>query len=562
MNKRINLFACIFLFYSLAILHETKAQQPTNPPKAQPTAPLKTSPKTQQNSAQKTLLTCNTLLEELTDRSRLAEYQGGQWSLHHASSYDRHSVAKDQEGWYANDDWDNYIRKENINGREEYVLLDTDGPGVITRFWVAGHPNKKAHLRFYVDGQKQPFWDADHTGALIGHNTAIDVPLSQRSVEQDSLHINEGAQPGHNLYAPIPFAHHLKVTYDKPPGGADNGFWYNIDYRIYQPGTPVESFSAGSTARYAAAFRKTNQTLQGFMDKPLLTAVVPGEKEKKDLSFSLDPGSAKTLELENAGSIRKVLLSLEGSNLRGDLDDAVKDLWLQIDFDGMTDVDAPVGFFFGSGDQLLTAKDWYSKSDTLGNMAAYWVMPYRRSAVVRLVNKGNDKITGSLHVSTGNWKWDKRSQYFHADFKRMDHFMTQKQTGKDYTYLELHDKTGTYAGDRLQVYKPVGGWWGEGDEKIYIDGSTFPDDFGTGSEDYYGYAWGHPETFTHIFNAQPLGDANLGDRGGTTVNSRLRDMDAIPFHHDFRFDMESWNWHGGAVNFDWICFWYEQPQAQ
>ena len=37
----------------------------------------------------------------------------------------------------------------------------------------------------------------------------------------------------------------------------------------------------------------------------------------------------------------------------------------------------------------------------------------------------------------------------------------------------------------------VGG--GEGDEKVYVDGETFPSHFGTGTEDYYGYAWGRYE---------------------------------------------------------------------
>ncbi|MEO8415212.1 MAG: hypothetical protein ABI472_16255, partial [Ginsengibacter sp.] len=91
----------------------------------------------------------NFLLNEMLNREELAKYPSGSWTLHHASSYDRHSIAKDTPGWFANDDWDNYIRKDTINGHEEYVLIDADGPGVITRFWAAGHPNKKAHLRFY-----------------------------------------------------------------------------------------------------------------------------------------------------------------------------------------------------------------------------------------------------------------------------------------------------------------------------------------------------------------------------------------------------------------------------
>ena len=39
---------------------------------------------------------------------------------------------------------------------------------------------------------------------------------------------------------------------------------------------------------------------------------------------------------------------------------------------------------------------------------------------------------------------------------------------------------------------PVEAWWGEGDEKVFVDGEKFPSHFGTGTEDYYGYAWCWP----------------------------------------------------------------------
>ena len=233
-------------------------------------------------------------------------------------------------------------------------------------------------------------------------------------------------------------------------------------------------------------------------------------------------------------------------------------LWLQIEFDGKQTVNVPAGFFFGCGDQLVEARNWYSKVDSTGILAGYWVMPYHKTAVIRLLNKGDKNITGSIKIASGAWKWDNNTMYFHAQFTRMDNFVTEAQKGKDFTYIDIEDKTGVYVGDILQVNKPVGGWWGEVDEKIYIDGSRFPDDFGTGSEDYYGYAWGHPETFNHIFNSQPLGNANLINKGGTTVNSRERNLDRIPFSNSLRFDMESWNWFGGPVNFAWTCFWYEK----
>jgi len=494
------------------------------------------------------------LLGEMVNRADLAKYPAGAWTLHHVSSYDRSSVARDKPGWFANKDWDNYIRKENNNGVAEYVMMDADGPGVITRFWVAGHPNKKAHSRFYIDGQRAPFWEADHTGALIGQNTEIGAPLSQRSVDQDYLAINSGSQPGHNLYAPIPFKHHIKVTYDRAPGEADSGFWYNIDYRIYNSDVNVTSFSAETPSRFAALLHSTNEVFNNFMAESAETAVIDGEKSAKSIVFNLIPGASKSIKFQGTGSVRKIFLSLKG----GSLNDAVSKLVFQIEFDGRLTVNVPAGFFFGCGDQLMKSANWYSKVDTNGTMANYWVMPYHHNATIHLLNKGSEPINGLLKVAAGDWKWDNNTMYFHAMFKKIENYMTVAQKGRDFNYIDLENKAGVYVGDILQVNKPVGGWWGEGDEKIYIDGSKFPDDFGTGSEDYYGYAWGHPETFNHIFNSQPLSNANFSDKGGTTVNSRERNLEAIPFKKSLRFDMESWNWFGGPVNYAWACFWYEK----
>jgi phage protein U len=41
-----------------------------------------------------------------------------------------------------------------------------------------------------------------------------------------------------------------------------------------------------------------------------------------------------------------------------------------------------------------------------------------------------------------------------------------------------------YVGDTLTIMNPEEQWWGEGDEKIWVDGEDFPSLFGTGTEDY------------------------------------------------------------------------------
>ena len=504
--------------------------------------------KKKQNS-NSAIITFESLLKELTNRSSRAQWPSPEFRLLQASSYDRQSVEKDKEGWFANEDWSNYIRKEINNGRDEYVLMDSDGPGAITRFWVAGHPNQKNHLRFYIDGEEKPFWEADHTGALIGQNKAIGTPLSQRSVDRDSLNTNYGAQPGHNLFAPIPFAKHIKITTDVAKGDAGKGFWYNINYRLYDANVNVESFSKETPAKYSKLLQKTNQQLSGFMELSPLSARSQNERKVNSNSFSLAPAASKLINLQQPGAIKSLCLSLKASNIN----DAIKNTRIQIDFDGKTTVDVPVGFFFGCGDKLMTAKDWYRKIDANGNMSCYWVMPFRKNAVIRILNKGDQTIIGNLEVATDHWQWDDRSMYFHANYKKLDEMPAK--TNKDFNFIDLKDQQGVYVGDILQVYKNFRGWWGEGDEKIYIDEATFPDHFGTGSEDYYGYAWGHPETFNNIFNSQPIGDANTGEKG-TTVNSRVRSLDAIPFKNSLRFDMESWQIYGGPVNYALATFWY------
>ncbi|MEN6453089.1 MAG: glycoside hydrolase family 172 protein [Prolixibacteraceae bacterium] len=494
-------------------------------------------------------ITFGTLLRELTDRTVVARMPSESYRLLQASSYERKSVVKDGDGWYANEDWSNYIRKEVHNGREEYVVMDAEGPGAITRFWTGGHPKQKNNLRFFIDGSEVPFWEAETTGELIGQNTAIGYPLSFRSVDRDTLNMNPGCQPGHNLYAPILFQKHLKITSDRAKGDAGTGFWYNINYRLYGKDTPVESFSKGTPAVYKEMIDRTNKELSGFMKLSARDARGQGEKKTSVYDYSVNPQETKSFTVSKPGSLRRILLSLKAD----DIDEAVRDTWIRIRFDGLTTVEVPIGFFFGCGDQLLTVSDWYRKVDLNGDLACFWVMPYKKSAVVQLINKGKKAVAGTIEIAAGDWKWDDRSMYFHARYNPVGEMPAK--TAKDFAYIDLDNQAGLYVGDVLQAEKWFRGWWGEGDEKIYIDGSTFPDHFGTGTEDYYGYAWGHPETFNELFITQPVGNANTGE-GGVSVNSRVRSLDAIPFNKSFRFDMESWQTFGGPVKYAVACFWY------
>ena len=94
-----------------------------------------------------------------------------------------------------------------------------------------------------------------------------------------------------------------------------------------------------------------------------------------------------------------------------------------------------------------------------------------------------------------------------------------------------------------------------------MDGEKFPSHIGTGTEDYYGYAWCRPEVFTdHPFIAQPSGSGNFVP--GYSTNTRLRALDGIPFTKSIIFDMELWHWIKTRVNYAPVSFWYMIPGSE
>jgi hypothetical protein len=182
-------------------------------------------------------------------------------------------------------------------------------------------------------------------------------------------------------------------------------------------------------------------------------------------------------------------------------------------------------------------------------------MPFAKSAKVAVKNLGDQEVNLNGDVATVAYAWDDRSLHFHAGWRGQKHLLTRPFT--DWTHLECTGE-GRFVGGALHVQNYVRGWWGEGDEKMYVDGETFPSTFGTGSEDYYGYAWCRPELFFHAYHSQPRCDGP-SNYGNTSVN-RFHIIDDIPFTRSFKFDME--NWHSAErayTNRAAVSYWYARP---
>ena len=503
-------------------------------------------------------VTIESLLKEMVDRSERAKYPAPAFTCKQFSSYDRATVSKDAPGWFANDDRSMFIRVEKYGDRREFVMMDTEGPGAIVRFWMtfAGTNSGRGTMRIYIDDEAQPAIEGSAFDILSG-NIVASTPLAT-SVSELSPYANRG----HNLYFPIPYARHCKVTYESEnlreddPGARRSGteaVYYNINYRTYEPETKVISYSAQEM--------KKNQTLISAVQKQLNDKERgTGKMKLTQLSLNTDlhPGESKSFTIRGMNAIQQLSMELKAT----DQHQALRSTVLEITFDGEKTVWTPVGDFYGIGYMPLYTSTWYTQVEKEGRMSAFWVMPFEKECTLTFHNLGNQDVTITNASATyAKWIWDKRSMHFGVTWQQYTHVRTgPADLAVDLNFANLQGK-GVYVGDGVALFNTAFAWWGEGDEKVYVDGETFPSHIGTGSEDYYGYAWSRSETFTdHPFIAQPLGTGSFAPE--YTVNTRYRGLDGIPFTQSIVFDLELWHWAKTKINYAPVAFWYMMPGGQ
>jgi len=505
-----------------------------------------------------------TLLAEMVDRDSVAQYPSPDYICRQFSSYDRDTVGVDKPGWFANWDRSQFVRVEENDGRREYVMLDAEGPGALVRFWATWHGPRKdgrlqpftnGTLRVYLDNKPEPAIEGP-VADLVSGGKLIGLPFSE-SVSPDTAY----ERRGHNLYLPIPYQTHCKMTYESEgivDFGAQHGeaLYYQINYRTYEPGTKIVSFCKGQLEEAKPLLEEVGKKLvaAGLGKTPPLSTT--------ELDIELPPGGKQSPfgQAEGSGAIRQITVRLEAKNLA----QALRSTVLAISFDGEQTVWCPVGDFFGIGYQVRPYRSWYTDVTEDGTMHCYWVMPHQKSHQASFYNFGKEavRIVASKQVSV--YDWNERSMHFNAawrQYTKIDTGPNKDMTGKgafDVNYVEIQGQ-GKVVGDTLTLCNGTAAWWGEGDEKIFIDGEEFPSHIGTGTEDYYGYAWCRPEKFQSPFHSQPCGDGNLA--GGFSVNSRYRILDAMPFTKSIKFDMELWHWRATRMNYAPTTFWYARPGA-
>ena len=204
------------------------------------------------------VITTESLLQEMIDRTAVARLPEPAYRCLQASSFNRASKVRGEggtDGWFANEDWSRFIREETHGERTEWVMMDAEGPGCIVRFWMGNPAPDTPNLgtmRVYFDGEDKP--TLEMTAEKLLNGGLVGPPLSAvRAI-------------GRNLYLPIPYAKHCKVTYDRNfwvdgKRRVDRAF-YIINYRSYAEGTRVKTFRPADLEEAKATVGRVQRLLE------------------------------------------------------------------------------------------------------------------------------------------------------------------------------------------------------------------------------------------------------------------------------------------------------------
>jgi hypothetical protein len=303
----------------------------------------------------------------------------------------------------------------------------------------------------------------------------------------------------------------------------------------------------------------------------------------------IEPGASATLlDVAGAGCIRHIWVTINCME-----PDYLRRLVLRAWWDGerAPSVETPLGDFFGVGHARVS--NYWSLplnmvtggrplSQTRAAMNCFFPMPFAKGARVAVENQGSQPVL-SLYYYVDYEEYralPAEALRFHAAWRRENPthpsvpagtFTNKREAdqlvnldGKQNYLLLDAEGRGQYVGCVLSIDHldpiPGFGWFGEGDDMIFIDGETSPSIVGTGTEDYFCAAWSYPAGH----NSMPYHGISLaGPTEGPTAYSgkwsmyRFHIEDPVQFSRSIRVTIEHGHANVHASDFSSVAYWYQ-----
>ena len=251
-------------------------------------------------------------------------------------------------------------------------------------------------------------------------------------------------------------------------------------------------------------------------------------------AITIEPGATVTIaDIAGPGIVQHIWITTPP--------DWPRALVLRIYWDGEGEpsVECPLGDFFGmTFGRRHPVSSLPAAVNSTGGLNSYWPMPFRGRCRITIENPSTEaaagffyQVTYSLEAVPGD------AAYLHAQWRRA----ASDPAHPDHVIVDGIRGRGHYVGTVLSwIQQSHTGWWGEGELKFYLDGDEeFPTICGTGTEDYFGGAWGFYEgNYSTAFLGYPL---RVEEEGGRVLHGlyRWHVPDPIRFEQDLRVTVQA-----------------------
>jgi hypothetical protein len=293
----------------------------------------------------------------------------------------------------------------------------------------------------------------------------------------------------------------------------------------------------------------------------------------------VEPGQARTLvDVEGAGAVEHLWFTINSPDPMH-----LKNLVLRAWWDGEAapSVEAPIGDFFGLGlGEYFVYQSALLAVAPIKALNAYFPMPFASRARMTLENQGAEAVR-NLYFAVDYVQFPSLPEglgRFHAQFRQAAPCKGWTNDWTDngspginerknldgagnYVFLEAAGR-GHFLGVTHAVLQNQNGWFGEGDDMIFIDGDRLPTINGTGTEDYYNGAWDFGgQAFGYAHNGAPY-VVDPERIGGRYCLYRWHVESPIAFEHSIRVTIEHGHANHRSDNFYSTAYWYQtEPHA-
>lgn len=286
-------------------------------------------------------------------------------------------------------------------------------------------------------------------------------------------------------------------------------------------------------------------------------------------------GDARTLpvgetrliaDVDGPGIIRHIWFTFYGHDPKQG-----RSLVLRMYWDGADEpaVESPIGDFFAVGHGAMRKVNSIPVSITSEARAfnCYWLMPFRKHARITITNESTYHAGVFWYVDFEEVSTlPEDTPYFHARYRQE----YPAKMGQDYLILDAEGR-GHYVGTVLSTRFRSKGWYGEGDDRFFIDGETEPSLSGTGTEDYFCDAWGF-RAFNRPYYGVTIWDGI--DAGDRVTAYRWHINDPVHFKKPLEVTVEHkgvmedqdgksfTNFHERPDLISSVAFWYQTGKAK